>query len=101
MEICSACSMPLKDDSFINLRKDGNVFCLYCVNENNEVRLCEDIFEGGVQYFMNEEHFARDFAEKVVRKNMNMLPYWKNNSAACLQDEMLSDEEFQNLFKLN
>ncbi|AZS51724.1 hypothetical protein DM558_13525 [Entomomonas moraniae] len=99
MEICSACSMPLDNEGFVSLRKDGYVFCIYCVNENKEIKSCEDIFEGGIQYFINEEHFTRDYAEKVVRKNMYILPYWQNNPAACLEGDMLTDEEFQNLFK--
>lgn len=98
MRFCSTCSMPLEDKNFIGLRNANNIFCTYCIDENKNIKSCEDIFEGGVQYFMNAENASRAYAEKIVRKNMNMLPYWKNYPSACLQGEMLTDEEFHNLF---
>lgn len=98
MRFCSACSMPLEDEHFIGVNNGSDIFCTYCIDENKTVKSCEAIFEGGVQYFMNAEEASRAYAEKIVRKNMNMLSFWKNNPSPCLQGEMLTDEEFHNLF---
>lgn len=98
MKFCAACSMPLEKEEFIALHNTDGDFCIYCVDDQKQVKSCEDIFKGGVQYFINEENFSKEYAEKVVRKNMTLLPYWKNNPSACLKGEMLSDEEFKKLF---
>ncbi|WP_346354743.1 zinc ribbon domain-containing protein [Azotosporobacter soli] len=95
MKFCAACSMPLENETLIGLEKDDQSFCAYCVNEEKTVKSCEEIFEGGVQFFLSlDPSFTRSFAEKNVRKNMHSLPYWKNNTAPCLQGEIASDEEF-------
>ncbi len=53
MKFCAACSMPLDSDSVIGLGTDKESFCIHCVNENKQVKSCEEIFEGGVQFFMS------------------------------------------------
>lgn len=98
MKFCATCSMPLDDEGFIGAHQGDDIFCIYCVDENKNVKSCEVIFEGGVQYFMNEQKYTRDYAEKVIRKNMTMLAYWKNDTSPCLQGDMLTDKEFQDLF---
>lgn len=98
MKFCASCSMPLEKLEFIALHKGNDDFCIYCVDDNKEVKSCDVIFEGGVQYFISEENYPREYAEKVVRKNMTMLPYWKNNPYPCLKGDMLTDEEFKKLF---
>lgn len=98
MKTCAACSMPLGDEKFIALERGDDVFCIYCVDEHQNVKSCEDIFEGGVQYFVNEENVPRAYAEKLTRKNMSMLPHWKGDPSPCLKGEMLTDEEFQSFF---
>lgn len=98
MKFCAACSMPLEKEELIALHSGDSDFCLYCVDDAKKVKSCEVIFEGGVQYFMNEENHSREYAEKITRKNMIMLPYWKNNPSPCLKGEMLTDDEFKRLF---
>ncbi len=98
MKFCAACSMPLENPEYIGLHSGDSDFCIYCVDSDKKVKFCEVIFEGGVQYFMNAENHPREYAEKIVRKNMTMLPYWKDNASLCLKGEMLSNEEFSKLF---
>jgi hypothetical protein len=50
-------------------------FCLYCVDENGNVRSCEEIFNGGAEFFMGQIGGDRVMAEKITRKNMCQLPY--------------------------
>ncbi|MEI8092486.1 MAG: hypothetical protein WCG98_10445, partial [bacterium] len=68
--------------------------CVYCTNENGSVKSCEEIFEGGVAFFMQSTGAGRVLAEKLVRKNMLRLPYRK-----VLDGEVASDEEFEEVMK--
>lgn len=98
MKFCAACSMPLDSDNVIGLETDKESFCIHCVSEDKEVKSCEEIFEGGVQFFMSiDASMTRNLAEKNVRKNMKSLPYWQNRECPCLSGEIATDEEFKQI----
>jgi len=42
---------------------------------------------------VTEEQYTREYAEKLIIKNMRMLPFWSNCESDCLNGEMLTDEE--------
>ncbi len=44
---------------------------------------------------MQATGLSRETAERVVRKNMQELPFWDKNPAACLIGEVVTDEEFE------
>lgn len=69
-------------------------FCLHCADERGNVHPCEEIFEGGVRFFMSAVGADRALAERVTRRNMKGLPYWQGNTGACLQGEEATDAEF-------
>ena len=82
----------------IGLEKDNELFCIHCVNEDKKVKSCEEIFEGGVQFFMSlDSSIARKFVEKNVRKNMKNLSYGQNKEYPCLSGEIATDEEFNQI----
>lgn len=98
MKFCAACSMPLDTEDVIGVETDNESFCIHCVNADKEVKPCEEIFEGGVQFFMSlDSSVTRNFAEKLVRKNMRQLSYWQNRVDLCLSGETATDEEFQSI----
>lgn len=98
MKYCAACSMPLNSDNVIGVEIGNESFCIHCVNEDKKVKSCEDIFEGGVQFFMSlDSSMTRNFAEKNVRKNMKNLSYWQNKEYPCLSGEIATDEEFKQI----
>jgi hypothetical protein len=96
---CEACGMPMtKKEDYAG--GDGNSqFCLYCVNTDGNVKTCEEIFEGGVQFFMGQIGGDRQMAEKVTRKNMNMQSYWQDKDCVILKGEMATDAEFSEALK--
>ena len=98
-QYCEACGMPLeKPEDFAG--GDVNAkFCLYCTNPDGSVKTCDEIFNGGVQFFMSEIGDDRTAAEKFTRKNMVQLPYWQGKDCACLKGEMATDEEFAAMLK--
>jgi hypothetical protein len=96
---CQACGMPLiNKEDFANGDENSN-FCHFCVNADGNVKSCEEIFEGGVQFFVSQLGGERNMAEKIVRKNMNQLPYWQGKDCEVLKGEMATDEEFAEILK--
>ncbi|MFA5021921.1 MAG: zinc ribbon domain-containing protein [Patescibacteria group bacterium] len=98
-KFCQACGMPLtKKEDFAGGDENSN-FCHFCVNADGSVKSCEEIFEGGVQFFLNQTGGERKMAEKITRKNMSGLPYWQGKDCPILQGEMATDEEFAEVMK--
>ncbi len=96
MTTCFACSMPINAQSDKGAETSDGVACVHCSNADGTLKTCEEIFEGGVQFFLASiPGTDRELAEKLVRKNMNNLPYWQQNKCNCLEGEEASDEEFQ------
>lgn len=91
--------MPMSKKEDFALGDENSKFCLYCTNLDGSVKSCEEIFEGGVQFFMGKLDGNREMAEKATRKNMNMQSYWKDKDCAVLKGETMSDEEFSELVK--
>lgn len=91
---CHACGMPLeKKEDFAGGNEAAN-FCLHCADAEGNVRSCEEIFEGGVQFFMSATGADRALAERVTRKNMKGLPHWQGKTCAVLEGEEATDAEF-------
>lgn len=87
--------MPLNDPKEIGCEVEDGAVCVHCSTPDGKVKNCVDVFEGGVQFFMSAvPGVDRVLAEKLVRKNMNNLPYWQKNKGACLDGEVASDQEF-------
>jgi len=96
---CEACGMPMSKKEDFALGDENSKFCLYCVNPDGSVKSCDEIFEGGVQFFMGKLGGDRAMAEKVTRKNMNMQSYWQGKDCEILKGETATDEEFAETLK--
>jgi len=94
MKYCATCGMPLTKKEDFSLGDENSQFCLYCTDAEGKVKTCEEIFEGGVQYFMSQIGDDRKLAERITRKNMSQLPYWQDKNCEILKGEMATDEEF-------
>lgn len=87
---CEACGMPLTNEER---------FCPYCVNADGSVKTCEEIFEGGVKFFLSQFGGDRKIAEKLTRKNMSAQLYWQGKNCEVLKGEMATDDEFAEMMK--
>jgi hypothetical protein len=96
---CEACGMPMEKKEDFAQGDENSQLCLYCVNADGSVKSCEEIFEGGVQFFLGQLGGERKMAEKVTRKNMNQQSYWQGKDCAILKGEMATDEEFAEVLK--
>lgn len=99
MKTCLACGMPLIEKDDFSQGDEKADFCKFCTNQDGSVKSCKEIFEGGVSYFLSNVTKERSLAEKIVRKNMSQLPYWKDKECELLKGEMVSDEEFGEVVK--
>jgi len=95
MKFCATCGMPLEKKEDFALGNENSEFCLYCVNTDGSVKSGEEIFNGGVNFFLGIIGGDKNLAEKLVRKNMNRLPYWQNHECELLKGEEATDEEFE------
>jgi hypothetical protein len=110
---CISCSMPLEKEEDVKAQTEKGPICEYCLGTDGKVKSCEEVFEDGVQFFMNSvPGVDRELAEKVTRKNMRQLPQWADWNSdgsehglgedwsgedyGCLRDEEATDEEFAN-----
>ena len=51
--VCATCGMPLEKKEDVGLVNGSESFCKYCVNTDGTVKNGDQIFEGGVSFFMN------------------------------------------------
>ena len=92
--------MPLEKESDVGNKIDQGLLCQYCINEDGSAKTCQEIFDGGVEFFCSSVPGTdKDLAERVVRKNMNQLPFWQGKDEVCLQGEEATDEEFKNVLE--
>jgi hypothetical protein len=96
---CHACSMPLVNKDDFARGNESSDFCKHCVNEDGKVKSCDEIFNGGVKFFMKAVGADSQLAEKVTRKNMLNLPYWQGIDCEVLKGEIATDEEFAEALK--
>ena len=99
MKYCEACGMPLTKAEDFAGGDENSRFCLYCVNEDGSVKSCEEIFEGGVHFFLSQIGNDRNLAEKITRKNMNAQSYWQGKDCPVLRGEQATDQEFAEAMK--
>jgi hypothetical protein len=96
MKSCMMCGMPLEGnhEGDVGLETAEGPVCKFDV-VNGVVKSPEEIFEGGVHFFMGSVADGnRALAERLTRKNMSMLPHWQANPFILLDGEQSSDEEF-------
>ena len=99
MNYCNTCSMPLvKKEDFAQGNENAK-FCAYCVNPDGRVKSGEEIFKGGVEFFLKTLGGEKSLAERITRKNMSQLPYWQENNCEILKGDMATDEEFKAAMK--
>jgi len=98
-----ACSMPLEDQSLVAGENDYGKYCIYCANEEGDLKNGKEIFQAGVEFFMSAIPDAnQELAERLVRKNMKSLKYWQKNPIDELNGAEATDSEFrENIQKLS
>lgn len=99
-KVCIACGMPMVDEEDFGCEDMTKNTCVFCTNEDGTMKSCEDIFEGGVEFFMEATGEERYGAERLTRRNMLSLPYWQENGTAILEGPQATDEEYSAMLAL-
>lgn len=89
--------MPLEGshEGDVGMKIEEGLVCKYDVKDG-AIKSGDEIFEGGVQFFMRDATDGdRALAERLTRKNMNLLPHWQMHHFALLDGDQATDEEFQ------
>lgn len=95
MKQCLACGMPLINKADFSLGDENSDFCQYCTNQDGSPKSCQEIFDGGVEFFLQALGGDRLMAEKITRKNMRQLAYWQGKNCPVLEGEEATEAEFQ------
>lgn len=97
MEQCESCGMPLANKDDFAGGDEQSKYCKYCVGADGKVKSCEEVFMGGVEFFVGATGVNRELAQRIVRKNMRMQPHWKDSDCKMLAGEVATDDEFQSV----
>jgi len=96
MQTCIACGMPLESPAVVGAELEKGPACVHCVTSEGTLKSCEEIFNGGVEFFLSSAGLTdRALAERVTRKNMKLQPAWQEGTFACLDGVEATDEEFE------
>lgn len=96
MKSCIACGMPLEGDHAgdVGIETADGFVCKFDIVDG-AIKPAEEIFEGGVQFFMGSVTDGdRALAERLTRKNMAALPHWQANWFALLDGDQATNAEF-------
>lgn len=96
MKSCITCGMPFEGNhtNDIGLETAEGPICIHD-SADGKVKSGEDIFEGGVQFFLGAvANGDRELAERLTRKNMKSLGYWQRHPFAGLKGVEATDQEF-------
>ena len=99
MKICIACGMPMNKAEDFGNQDIKSEFCVHCMNSDGSIKSCEEIFEGGVYFFMTQTWANSILAEKIVRKNMRKLPHRQGGVYEILEGSVATDDEFAELLQ--
>jgi hypothetical protein len=96
MKTCITCGTPFvgAHANDIGLETAEGPVCKFDVKDG-QIKPAEEIFEGGVQFFMTEVADGdRGLAERLTRKNMKSLAHWQKSPFANLEGPVATDQEF-------
>lgn len=88
--------MPLEGDHAgdVGIETADGFVCKFDIVDG-AIKPAEEIFEGGVQFFMGSVTDGdRALAERLTRKNMAALPHWQANWFALLDGDQATNAEF-------
>lgn len=60
--------MPLLKKEDFALGDENSNFGLHCANSDGSLKTCEEIFQGGVEFFLGSLGGSREMAEKITLK---------------------------------
>lgn len=97
MKSCITCGMPFEGNhaNDIGFETGDGPVCIFD-SKDGQIKSAEEIFDGGVQFFASSVADGdRGFAERITRKNMKSLPYWKHRPFTGLDGPEATDQEFR------
>ncbi len=98
MNYCIACTMPLSKEEYLGAKTKEGDACVFCTDEKGNIKTCDEIFEGGVEFFLNLTGGKdRGLAERLTRRNMKTLPYWAKHGTKILDGAIATDEEHETM----
>lgn len=75
---CESCGTPLHKPSDHGGGIEQNPYCIFCTDEDGNLRSFKEVFDGMVDNFFMPQGMDRKEAEKATEDLMSKMPAWKN-----------------------
>ncbi len=75
---CLSCGMPLEESQYKRQGNDGNIYCIYCVHDNGDLKSFDEIFQGTVYHLKESQDLAQPAAEKMAYELLLNMPVWQH-----------------------
>jgi hypothetical protein len=95
MKTCITCGMPFEGNHVndIGLETSEGPVCIFD-SKDGQIKPADEIFDGGIEFFLTITDGDRGLAERITRKNMKSLPCWQRHPFARLDGVEATDQEF-------
>ena len=96
MKSCITCGMPLvaAHEKDLGMETSEGAVCIHDMKDG-KIKSAADIYEGGVSWFADAVTGGdRALAQRLTRRNMNQLAYWKAHPDPILKGDQATEEEF-------
>lgn len=74
---CYSCGMPLEKASDHALGDANNQYCIYCTDEQGQLKSYEDILNGTANYLVHSQGMSLEAAKGIANDMLSKLPAWK------------------------
>ncbi|MFW9845928.1 MAG: zinc ribbon domain-containing protein [Candidatus Thorarchaeota archaeon] len=75
---CESCGMAMQKPEDFGGGKLNNKTCVYCSDNEGNLKPRNEIREGMIQFWMQRESIDRKTAEKMTDEYMGTQPAWKS-----------------------
>ncbi len=79
--ICISCGMPMKEDKDFALNDRSKSYCVFCSDENGNLKSYEEVLEGWSNFIIETEKIEKEAALIKVKEEMASLPAWKSKGS--------------------
>jgi uncharacterized glyoxalase superfamily protein PhnB len=73
---CMSCGMPMTKTEDLGGGNPGNLYCVYCSNQDGSLKSYKEVFEGMVNFMMMSQKMDKETAEDAVKERMSRMPAW-------------------------
>jgi len=75
--MCESCGMALKEEANFGGRNLDNRYCVYCCNEQGNLKSRAEVLAGMTTFAMKSKCLSQESAHQFAEDRMAKMPAWK------------------------